>query len=128
MRSGGGESSQAIAPRRVLEMLGLAARAGALVTGTDAVRRAVREDRIRRVVLAADAAEGQRQKVVPLLEARAVPFHVLFTRVELGAAAGRAPTSAIGITDMNLARRVGELLSTLVLRRTSDGRVDRSGA
>lgn len=111
MVSGPGRSAGAAGevPRRLLELLGLAARAGGLVTGTDAVRRAVRDGLVFRVLLAEDAAPGQQGKLVPLLDARRVPFHTLCTRVALGAAVGRGPVSAIGITNQSFARRVGEL-------------------
>ena len=100
--------------RRVLELLGLAARAGGLITGIDSVRRAAREDQVFRVILAEDAAPGQQGKLTPLLEARRVPFHTLFTRDELGGAVGRGDVSAIGITDSNFARRTGELVAALM--------------
>lgn len=99
--------------RRVLDLLGLSARARALVTGTESVRQAVREERVHRVFLAEDAAPGQRQKLEPLLQARQVPSHILFSRVELGSAVGRSPVSAVGITDLNLARRLGEMVTAL---------------
>lgn len=105
--------------RRVLDLLGLAARAGTLVTGTGSVRQAVREERIHRVFLAEDAAPGQRQKIEPLLQARAVPSHTLFSRVELGSAIGRSPVSAVGIIDRNLARRLGELVAVLLKSRSA---------
>lgn len=111
---GGVEGGQpAASPRRVLDLLGLSARAGAIVTGIDSVRQAAREDHVFRVILAEDAASGQQGKLVPLLDARKVPFHTLFTRDELGAALGRGSVSAIGITDGKLARRIGELVATL---------------
>lgn len=98
-------------PRAVLDLIGLSARAGAIVPGTSAVRASVREGKVARVVLARDGAEGQRQKLIPLLDARRVPYHIAFTREELGAASGRAPVSAIGISNPGLASRVGELLA-----------------
>ena len=107
------------AGRRVLDLLGLAARAGALVTGTDTVRQAARDERLHRVFLAEDAAPGQRQKLVPLLQARGVPSYSLFSRVELGSAAGRGPVSAMGIIDVNLARRAGELAEALTKSRSA---------
>lgn len=111
MANGAGtEGARPRAPRPVLDLLGLAARAGSLVTGTDAVRRATRDNRVFRVILAEDAAPAQRQKLVPLLEARRVPCHTLCTRIELGSAIGRAPISAIGITNQNFARRAGEII------------------
>ncbi|MEX2570628.1 MAG: ribosomal L7Ae/L30e/S12e/Gadd45 family protein [Gemmatimonadota bacterium] len=91
-------------------MVGLSTRAGALVSGTNAVRSAVRDGSVKQVILAADAADGQRRKLMPLLDARRIPYHIGFSREELGAASGRAPVSAIGMTNPQLARRVRELL------------------
>jgi ribosomal protein L7Ae-like RNA K-turn-binding protein len=99
--------------RALLDLLGLSARAGALVFGTDAVRSAVREGKVRLVVLAADAAAGQRAKLIPLLEARRVPYHIAHDRRDLGAATGRAPVSAIGFANPDLATRANELLVAL---------------
>ena len=105
--------------RRVLDLLGLSARAGTLVTGTESVRQAVREERVHRVFLAEDAAPGQRQKLEPLLQARQVPSHIMFSRVELGSAVGRSPVSALGVTDPKLARRIGEMVSALPMGRST---------
>lgn len=107
----------AVATRRLLDLLGLASRAGQVVTGTEAVRGGVRDDKLRRVILAGDAAPTQRKKLEPLLKARGVPYHVMFTQAELGAAMGRAPVSAVGLGDANFARRAGELLASIPTRR-----------
>lgn len=109
------------ARRAVLDLLGLAARARAVVAGTDAVRQGAREGSLARVVLAGDAAAGQREKLVPLLEARGVPFDVVFTREDLGRAVGRNPVAAIGVSDRNLARRVGELIAALPSEQATQG-------
>lgn len=93
----------------VLGILGLAARAGALVSGTDAVRAEVRDGKVGCVLLASDTAPGQRSKLIPLLDARGVRHYTGFSRAELGRAIGRSPTSAIGIADPGFARRVHEL-------------------
>ncbi|HUE96985.1 MAG TPA: ribosomal L7Ae/L30e/S12e/Gadd45 family protein [Longimicrobiaceae bacterium] len=101
----------------MLDVLGLSARAGALVSGTGAVRAAAREAKVHHVVLAADAAEGQRRKLIPLLDARRIPYSIGFTRAELGAATGRPPVSAVGIDNPKLAGRARELLAGLEDRR-----------
>lgn len=90
----------------LLQTLGLARRAGALVFGTGAVRTAVREGKARVVLLAANAAEGQARKVKPLLEHRGVPHRVWGTREELGGAIGAAQVSAIAITTKSFAEQV----------------------
>ena len=93
----------------LLGLLGLATRAGALVAGTEAVRSEVRDGKVECVLLASDAAAGQRSKLIPLLEARGIRHYTGFSRAELGRAMGRAPTSAVGVKNAGFARRVQEL-------------------
>jgi len=94
-------------------MLGLAARAGAVLPGTDRVREAARGDGLFFVFVANDASDNAQDKVVPLLQSRQIPFAVVFDRDALGAAVGRAGISALGITDRKLASRVKELVTEL---------------
>jgi ribosomal protein L7Ae-like RNA K-turn-binding protein len=111
--AGEGFPPRRVPVRALLDLLGLSARAGALVFGTQAVRAAVREGSIRQVILASDAAAGQRAKLIPLLDARRIPYQIAVSRQELGAATGRAPVSAIGFCNPNLAERASELLAAL---------------
>lgn len=96
---------------RALKLLGLAARAGSVLPGTERVREAARAGKLVFAMLAADASENSRGKLVPLLEARRIPFIFCFERDALGDAIGRSPLSAVGITDPALARQLRKLLS-----------------
>lgn len=95
---------------QVLRLLGLAARAGGVVPGTERVRIAARRNELHLVLLANDASENSREKLVPLLTAKKIPFQITYSRVELGGAVGRSPLSALGLTDASLARRARELI------------------
>jgi ribosomal protein L7Ae-like RNA K-turn-binding protein len=95
---------------RALSMLGMATRAGAVITGTDRVREAARGGSLRLAILAHDASANSSGKLLPLLEARSMAYVVRFDRKELGAAVGRAPLSAVGIVDAKLADRLQVLL------------------
>lgn len=99
--------------RALLDLLGLAARARGLVQGTDATRRGVRDGEVRAVLLAADTSPTQRQKLVPLLEARGIRHATCLTQERLGAALGRDVVSAVGLTNENFARRALELAAAL---------------
>jgi ribosomal protein L7Ae-like RNA K-turn-binding protein len=99
-------------------MLGLAERAGMVIPGTARVREAVREGRVRLVLLASDASRNSRDKLEPLLQAVGQPFGVIADRATLGAAVGRAPLSAVGITDRRMANRIGELARATAPERT----------
>lgn len=91
-------------------MLGMAARAGAVVPGTDRVREAARSGTLQLAVLADDASDNSRGKLLPLLEARKLSFVVRSDRATLGAAVGRPPLSAVGVLDKRLAVRLQALL------------------
>lgn len=97
----------------LLGLLGLAARAGALIAGTDMVRQAVREGKVEGVLIAADASPAQQGKLLPLLEARGVRRQLLLTRAELGRAIGRNPVTAVAVTDRNFAGRALEMADVL---------------
>lgn len=99
------------APEAALRFLGLAARSGAVAWGTELVREAARHGVLRLALLAGDASENSRAKLVPLLEARAIPYRVVADRATLGTAVGRPPLAAVGVTDPGMARRLAELLA-----------------
>lgn len=95
---------------RVLDLIGLAARAGSAVAGTERVRQEARAGGLRFAVIATDASENAQQKLIPLLRARQLPFSVAFRRHELGLALGRSGLSAVAITRDSFAMRLAELL------------------
>jgi len=94
-------------------MLGLAARAGAVLPGTERVREAARGDGVHFALVANDASDNSLDKLLPLLDARQIPYTVRYDRNALGGAVGKAPLSAIAITDIKLAKRVKEMLQQL---------------
>ncbi len=103
--------SRVALPEAALRLLGLAARAGAIVPGTERVREAVHAGEARLVLVAGDASENTRAKLIPLLQARGVPHALAYDRARLGAAIGRAPLGAVGVSDASFARRLRELLT-----------------
>ena len=98
------------APDALLRMLGLAARAGAVIPGTERVREAARSGSLHFALVASDLSDNSRDKLLPLLESRQVPYAIVSSRDALGGAVGRAPLSALGITEKKLADRVVQLL------------------
>ena len=84
----------------------MARRAGAVEGGTEACRTAIREGRAALVVLASDAAEGQRRKVEALARAREVRILVGPTRAGLGQRVGMGPLSAVAVTDQAMANKI----------------------
>jgi ribosomal protein L7Ae-like RNA K-turn-binding protein len=94
-------------------MLGLAARAGAVLPGTERVREAARSNSIYFAFVASDASDNSLDKLVPLLESRHIPYAKTLDRDALGGAVGKAGLSALGITEIKLAKRVKEMVEEL---------------
>lgn len=94
----------------VLQLLGLAARAGAVVAGTERVREALRAGKLKFAILAGDASSNALGKVVPLLVHGGIPHQQAFDRALLGGAVGQASASAVGLTDPRFAERLAELM------------------
>jgi len=100
---------------RVMQLLGLARRAGAVAPGTEAVRQAIRGGHARLVLFAADASQVQLDKIGRTLHERRIPKARLGDRGMLGAAVGLAPLSAIAVTSTPLAEQVVAELGDLLL-------------
>lgn len=106
----------------VFQLLGLAHRAGAVVRGTDAVRKALQAGRVHLVIAATDAAPGQVRKIEGLLRARGVPRIVQGTRARLGQALGSPPLTAVGVTQEAWADRLRLEADATADRETSGPR------
>lgn len=96
--------------RKVLRLAGLGVRARNAVVGVEQVRRAAERGRLRLGLVAADASNHSRAKIVPLLGARGVPMVEMPSAERLGAIAGRASTAVVGVLDPRLARGMTEVL------------------
>lgn len=89
--------------RRALEMLGIARRAGHVATGAGSIRSACVRGAVELAVVARDASDNARSRVLPELGRRGVRIVECGTREGLGRAIGRGPTPVVAVTDRGLA-------------------------
>ncbi len=99
----------------LMQLLGLARRAGALAPGTEAVRQAVRGGEARVVLFASDASPVQLEKIERTLKDRSIPRARVGNRETLGAAVGLAPLAAVAVTNASLAKQVVAELGDLLV-------------
>lgn len=97
------------ARRRIERLIGLGVRSRGAVIGTEQVRDSARRDRLQLAVLASDASDHSRSKLLPLLRARRISFIEFPSAAELGAAVGREQVAAVGIVDRQLAKGIQEV-------------------
>lgn len=81
------------------QLLGLAARAGKLVSGEEQVLRAIRSGSAFIVLLSEDAASNAAKKISDKCNYYRVPLSIAGTRRELGRAIGKGERVVIAVTD-----------------------------
>lgn len=88
---------------KVLSYLGLATRAGRVVSGEFCVEKSVRQRRARLVLVSEDASENSRKNFRNLCTYYKVPLYFFGSREELGAACGKETRVSAAVEDEGLA-------------------------
>ena len=95
-----------VKPDRVLSMLGIAAKAGKVVSGEFATENAVKAGKAFLVVTAADASDNTSKKFRDMTDFYRVPLVVYGTKETLGGCIGKDYRSSLAVTDEKLAEAV----------------------
>lgn len=98
---------------KVLSQLGLAQRAGKLVTGDEIVLKAIRSQQTQLVFVASDASENTKKKFRDKCKTYGVPLAIGFTRDELGESLGKLDRVIVGVTDSGFAQLMKNGLMTM---------------
>ncbi|ETT53708.1 50S ribosomal protein L7Ae/L30e/S12e/Gadd45 [Paenibacillus sp. FSL R7-269] len=99
---------------KTLSYLGLAMRAGKIVTGDEAVLKAVRSSEAKLVVLAGDASDNTQKKFRDKCGTYDIPLVIAFHRDELGASIGKDQRVVLAVTDKGFAEMVSRTLGDTV--------------
>lgn len=100
-------------PDRVLSMLGIAAKAGKVVSGEFSTENAVKSAKACLVVTAEDASENTKKKFRDTTAFHRVPLLVYGTKETLGGCIGKDYRSSLAVTDEKLAQAVLEKAKTV---------------
>ncbi len=87
----------------IIGLLGLGLKAGTVLIGVEAARRALQANECRCLIVAADASQRALEKTVRLATARGVPQVAGPPAQELGARLGKPPVMVVGVRDQALA-------------------------
>ena len=83
--------------------LGLAQRAGKVVSGTEVVRQSLVTNKVFLLLLASDAARRTKEEFVQLAEAKRVPWREPGSAQEYGAALGKPNRAVVAVLDRAIA-------------------------
>ena len=94
---------------KIVALAGLGLKGGNLVVGVDAVREAIMKERIRLVLIAADASARARERIVTPARLRSIPLVEVNSALEFGARLGKSVVMVAGVKDAGLAREILEV-------------------
>ena len=103
-------AEKARAELKILTFLGLATKAGKIVSGSDAVSEAVARDCAYLVLVAKDASEGTAKKIAFFSRQANVSFCRFSTRQQLGKFLGKEDRAVAAVLDKGFADRLIQLL------------------
>lgn len=90
--------------QKIKNLLGLAQRAGKLISGDFAVEKAVKRGGAPLVLLAMDCAANNTKKYTQMAETHGVPLRTLLTKEELGQAIGKELRAVVLVNDSGFAK------------------------
>lgn len=106
-----------------LALLGMARRAGQLVSGTETVSAAIRRGQVALIVAATDLSPKTKERLTRLAQAHRVRLLFGASRAELSAATGQASRGVFGLTQKDLANAIGRYFRADGLVGTAEGGV-----
>lgn len=95
---------------KLLQMLGLAMRAGKVISGEEQVLHTIKSRKAKSILLSQDAGENTKKKIVDKCNTYHVPIFRYGTREELGKAIGKPERVVIAITDAGFTRTIQKLV------------------
>lgn len=95
---------------KIYSFLGLAQRAGKLVSGDDSTMLDIKKNRVKLVIVADDASNNTKKLFKDKTSFRNINCVTYSTKLQLGLAIGKAPRAVVGIKDTSFANKVLEFI------------------
>lgn len=100
--------------QKVFGLMGLAKRAGRLVTGETGVKDSVRFGKAKLVIIASDASDNTKKNITDSCKYYNVKYYIAATKDTLGHAVGNDYNAAVAIVDDGFARSVEKNLQAIL--------------
>ncbi|MHB1420200.1 MAG: L7Ae/L30e/S12e/Gadd45 family ribosomal protein [Bacillota bacterium] len=91
---------------RVGSLLGLAQKAGKIISGDAAVRRAITKNKVQLVIMAVDIASKTQDIIRDNCSSKSVPIISIGTKDELGQVLGKAPRAVVAVLEKRFASQI----------------------
>ena len=96
---------------KVLGLLGLAHRAGAIAAGAMQVEKALMSGRCKLLLVAVDTAAETKKQLAAVTLRTGIPSLSALTKLQMGTAVGKSPKAALAVTDPGFAGALRRMLA-----------------
>lgn len=110
------------AEKRMLSLVGLAAKAGKIASGEFQTETSVKDGTAQLVLVAGNASENTKKLFRDKCSFYQVPFYMIGTKEELGAAIGKEYRASIAILDEGLAKAVQKKINEQMSQGDNGGK------
>ena len=100
-------------PDKILSMLGLAAKAGAVVSGEFSTEKSVKEGKAFLVIVAEDASENTKKMFRNMTTFYEVPMYTYSSKEMLGHAIGKEVRASLAINNENFAKNIQDKIEAV---------------
>lgn len=97
--------------QKISQLLGLAQRAGKIVSGEEMIEKAFKQNKIKLLVLASDASEATKKNYQHLASKYNTPCYMVMEKQVLGQAIGKNERAAIALLDVGFAKALEQKIS-----------------
>ena len=95
---------------KILSMIGLATKAGKIVSGEFSTEQSVKRGRALMVIISSDASENTKKKFTNMCSFYKVPLYFYGTRERLGRAAGKEFRVSLALQDEGFSKAIQKLI------------------
>lgn len=96
---------------KICGLLGLARRAGSLSFGTEACKTEIENNKVKMIIIAADAAERTKMNFKNICSEKKIPIFEILNIEEISKAIGQSNKAVIGIEDINFSKEIVKIIN-----------------
>lgn len=96
--------------KKILSMIGMAYKAGKIISGEDPVRKVIRHKSAKLLIIAEDASDNTKKRFINSATYYHVPYYIYLTKEELSNSLGQKLRSVVSVIDEGFANHLISLL------------------
>ncbi len=103
---------------RITSMLGMSYQARKIIIGEDALRRAIRKNKVKLLIIAEDASDNTKKRFTNIAKHYGITYHIYFTKYDFSKCLGGKYSSVLGIIDRNFTNILDKLICNVLQSKT----------